>query len=105
MRTHILECIRLEAGVSMSGAELADISGLTVAEIEELVDYGALAPLAGPPDGRSFGADCVPALRRAARLRSAYEIDLFSMALLLECLQQIGQLEDQVRALQARGGR
>ncbi|MDB5860551.1 MAG: hypothetical protein JWQ76_4240 [Ramlibacter sp.] len=103
MQTQTLECIRLEAGVSVSRQDLAEMSGLTLAEIDDLVDYGALAPLAQRPDGPSFGADCVPPLRRAASLRATFELDVFSVALLVECFQRIGRLEDQVRALEAVG--
>ena len=103
MPTPTLECIRLEAGVSVSRQELAEMSGLSLAEIDDLVDYGALAPLADRPEGYSFGADCVPPLRRAASLRATFELDVFSVALLVECFQRIERLEGELRGLQAVG--
>lgn len=77
--------------------ELAQACGLTVTEIEELVGYGALLPQSG---GR-FDAACLAPLRRAARLRSDFDLDLFATGLLLESYQRIAWLEHRVRALEA----
>ena len=81
--------------------ELADLCGLSSAELEELVEYGALASLAGDAGSRQFGASCVVPLREAARLRNDYALDLFTMSLLLGYLQRIAQLEQQLRSLNA----
>ena len=83
-------------------SELAHMSLLGMAEIDELVDYGALVPLlGGSPDTRQFSASCVPPLREAARLRAHYDLDLFTVSLLLGYLQRIAHLEHQLRGLQA----
>lgn len=88
----------LDAQRAVDEAELAHMCQLTIAEVEELVDYGALAPLAGPT--RQFSAACIAPLREASRLRGHYDLDLFTVSLLLGYLQRIAQLEQQVRALQ-----
>jgi chaperone modulatory protein CbpM len=83
-------------------AELAQMCSLTVAEVDELVEYGALLPAAAEGDTvRQFSAACVAPLREAARLRSVYDLDLFTVSLLLGYLQRIAQLEHQLRSLQA----
>jgi chaperone modulatory protein CbpM len=82
--------------------ELAQACRLTGAELDELVEYGALVPV--PGDGvatRQFSASCVPPLREAARLRTWYDLDLFTVSLLLGYLQRIGHLEQQLRQLSA----
>jgi chaperone modulatory protein CbpM len=83
--------------------ELARMSGLTTADLDELVDFGGLVPVAGGTGAtRQFSATCVPPLREAARLKAHYDLDLFTVSLLLGYLQRIGHLEQQVRSLQAR---
>lgn len=82
--------------------ELAQMCSLTIVEIEELVDYGALVPVGAEAGNvRHFSASCVPPLREAIRLRSYYDLDLFTVSLLLGYLQRIAQLEQQLRGLQA----
>jgi len=83
-------------------AELERMSSLTAAELQELVEYGALVPLVDEGGGPTqFSAGCIPPLREAARLRSDYDLDLFTVSLLLGYLHRIAQLEHQVRSLQA----
>lgn len=81
--------------------ELAHMCSLTVAELDELVEYGALVPVVADDAVRQFSASCVPPLREAVRLRSWYDLDLFTVSLLLQYLQRIAQLEQQLRHLQA----
>ena len=78
--------------------ELGALCGLSDAEVEELVEYGNLQPIAGE---RLFDAACVPALRAALRLRADYDLDLFTAGLLFGFLRRIDDLERQVRWLQA----
>lgn len=82
-------------------SELAEICGLCMADLDELVEYGTLVPVTGEPGSRQFSASCVPPLREAARLRSHYDLDLFTISLLLGYLQRIAQLEQQLRSLNA----
>ena len=77
----------LDAHRAVGEAELAHMCQLTVAELEELVDYGALVPLAGPV--RQFSAACIAPLREASRLRGYYDLDLFTVSLVLGYLQRI----------------
>ena len=83
-------------------AELAAMCSLTVTELDELVEYGSLTPLAAEGTSvRQFSAACVMPLREAVRLRGIYDLDLFTVSLLLGYLQRIDHLEHQLRALQA----
>jgi len=82
-------------------ADLVTMCSLTMSELDELVDYGALVPLAGEAGSRQFSAACVPPLREASRLRTHYDLDLFTVSLLLGYLQRVAQLEQQLRALHA----
>lgn len=92
------EWMWLDGRLTVDVAELARMSGMTAAEIEELVEYGSLP--AGS-DGM-FQADVVRCLREAVRLRVLFDLDLFSAGLLLRYLRRIEELEGELRAL--RGG-
>jgi len=96
------EWIRLDERGMVAHAELAQICRLSLAELDELVEYGALLPLA--PDAasqRMFGAAAVPLLREAVELRQRYDLDLFTVSLLLGYLRRIHHLEQQLHELQA----
>ena len=78
--------------------ELARLCSLSSAELDELVEYGALVPIGGAAgDTRTFSASWVVPLREAARLRSWYDLDLFAVSLLLGYLQRIAHLEHELR--------
>ena len=87
----------LDAHRRIDEPELSTLSGMSIAELDELMEYGALVPLAGTE--RAFSAGVVPALREAARLRVDFDLDLFTVSLLLGYLQRIAQLEHQLRSL------
>jgi chaperone modulatory protein CbpM len=87
----------------VSQADLAAMCGVPAAELGELVEYGALAPLRpDPQQPMLFDAGCVPHLREAFRLRKDFDLELFAVGLLLGYLERIQELERQVRALQAQ---
>ncbi len=87
--------------------ELARACAISEAELDELVEYGALLPLpeadgnTGPPQ-RLFMADCVTTLRAAGDLRRHFDLDLFTIAILIDYLNRIEALEGRVRTLQAQ---
>jgi chaperone modulatory protein CbpM len=90
-------------GVTLS--ELARVCGISTADVDELVEYGALQPLqtgSSEADLRTFSADCVTRMRTASKLRVDFDLDLFAVALLLDHIQRIETLEQQVRSLQAQ---
>jgi chaperone modulatory protein CbpM len=83
--------------------ELARMCGLSNDEVDELMDYGALVPLAAEGgSGRQFSAACVPPLSEAVRLRGLHQLDLFTVSLLLGYLQRIAHLEHQLHSLQGQ---
>ena len=79
--------------------ELALMCRLSTAQLDELVEYGSLVPVMGHRGSREFSATCVAPLLEAARLCSHYDLDLFTVSLLLGYLQRIAQLEQQLRVL------
>ena len=101
MSTPVVEVAWLDSRETVTRAELASVCGLTEAELVELMEYGAVHALEGHGAVQLFSAECVPQLRRAGRLRRDYDLDLFAVALLVEYLNRIDELEQQLRRLRA----
>ena len=102
MSTHAVEVTWLDARETVSMAELSRSCGLTEAELGELMEYGALAPVDRQPPELLFSSERIGGLRRAARLRRDFELDLFAVALLLNYLDRIEALERHVKSLEAQ---
>jgi chaperone modulatory protein CbpM len=94
----------LDARETVTVTELARVSGLSPSELQELVEYGALAPVQRTQTTTTlvFSAACVAPLRQAVRLRRDFDLDLFMVGMLLDYLQRIEDLEKQVRSLKAQ---
>lgn len=126
-----------EATRTITLHHLADACGLGTAELDELVEYGALQPLPTPdadanananpdpnratagngntqtsdtqatddsqPCMRLFSAAFIAPLKVAGRLRRDFDLDLFSVGLLLEYLCRIDMLEHQLLWMQTQG--
>lgn len=102
MKPPLLDMAWLNERQVVTESELARICGMSRAELEELVDYGALAalvPLNGAQPERTFSTECVMPLRTASQLRHDFVLDLFMVAVLMVYLRRIESLEQQVRSL------
>lgn len=91
----------LDDSAACSPERLAELSGLSVAEIRELTEIGVLVPeeeAASP----SYRLDYVMMVRSARRLRDDFELDNRGMALAMALLRRIDELEAAVAALDAR---
>lgn len=104
MKTEQVQWVWLDAAEKVSSAELSEVCGMSAAELEELVDYGALMPLQpldSPQAERMFSAEYITPLRMAGKLRVDFDLDLFTVALLLGYVHRIEALERQLRSLEA----
>jgi chaperone modulatory protein CbpM len=97
MRIELTEMMWFEQhAVSMT--ELAELTGLPAATLEDLVSCGAIEPIdADSPEPR-FGA----AALSAARLSEDFDLDTQALPLVLGLLDRIDGLELQLRELRAR---
>jgi chaperone modulatory protein CbpM len=91
----------LDTRETVSQSELSHCCGLSEAELDELVDYCALQPLAPAEPVRVFSAHWVTPLRQASKMRLDFDLDLFTVAMLLDNFKRIESLERQIHALQA----
>ena len=102
-----VEWMWLDATETVTISELSRCCGLSTVELDELVDYKALPPLAYEPSQsplmfeRMFSAEWVAPLREVVKMRQDYDLDLFTVAMLLNHLNRIEVLERKVRALEA----
>lgn len=108
MATQQLEWMWLDATETVTLSELARCCGMSTLELDELVDYKALQPLTPEPTQsplmfeRVFSAEWVTPLRKVGQLRQTYDLDLFTVAMLLNHMSRIEELEQQVRTLEAQ---
>lgn len=82
--------------------ELAEISGLTEAELREFVEYGAIAPVDPESPQWVFKGGCVVTVRAACRLRASFELEPHGVALVVSLLDRIRDLEAQLGQLRAQ---
>lgn len=87
----------LDPRQTLNLGELSVASGMSTAELDELVDYGALIPLESAQPARLFSAECTRPLSRASKLRTDFHLDIFTVVLLLGYLTRIEILERQAR--------
>ena len=102
MRVELTEVHWLDRQHELSLAELCELAGLSPQELQELVDYGALAPIDPAAAVARFRTDCIALARTAVRLRHDFELDASSVALALCLLDRIHDLESQLRTLHAQ---
>jgi chaperone modulatory protein CbpM len=99
---------QLDAGQYLTCEQLSGHCGLSMIEIGELVGYSALEPIASQSvqadidkrDRWVFSANWLRPLQAAAKLRNDFDLDMFSVAVVLSGLQRIDELEQLVRFMQ-----
>ena len=92
----------LDTRETVSVAELSRACGMSQNELAELVEYGALTPVESNPKGENFSAVCIVPLRTVCKLRVDFDLDVFTVAIVMGYLDRIGELERQVHSLQAQ---
>ena len=80
--------------------ELESASGLTRAEIVELVEVGVFAPQGEREEDWRFPEDALELAREAARLRAAFELSAPGLALLIAYRERLAELERRIRELE-----
>lgn len=101
MNSDTIEALWLSDTAVCRIEHLAEVSGLSLEEIEDLVDNGLITAAAAPPAPRTFHLVHVVTVRTARRLRDDFELDRNGVALALTLLRRIERLETALRA--ARG--
>ena len=102
MKLEQADAVWLDAHHEFSIADLEQCSGLSQAELRELVDYGALEPNNPQEAEWSFSGDIVVTVQAAGRLRDDLELDAQALALALTLIKRIRELEAQIGNLRAQ---
>ena len=102
MRIELTEVLWLHEHQALSVNQLAELSVLSEAEIHELVDYGAIAPIDAKAAKLTFDTQCLVIARTACRLRADFDLNTQGVALALTLLDRVHDLEAQLRDLRAR---
>ena len=81
--------------------EIVALSGLSLAEVQHLLDCDALSPVAAVEPAADFNAsqarfsaECLALARAASRLRNDFDLDANGLALTLRLLNRIHELEE-----------
>jgi len=102
MKVETYEAMWFDEHQQFSLAEIADLSGMSEAELRELVDYVALVPVDSDAIEVRFSAECLQRAKMARRLRRDFDLDLSGIALALSLLERVRELETQLQALRAQ---
>jgi chaperone modulatory protein CbpM len=82
--------------------ELVELSGSSVEELRELVEYGAITPVNAESSQWVFPGQCLPTVRAACRLRLNFDLEPHGVALVISLLDRIRDLEAQMGSLRAQ---
>jgi chaperone modulatory protein CbpM len=98
---HVLMQI-LDEYTEVAFADLVAASGFERDLLVELIDYGVFQPRGQREENWRFPSHALALARRAARLRSSFELDIPALALALELLDRMEALEQRVRELECQ---
>lgn len=101
MNIETCDALRIDERGDVSWTQLIELSGLTEAELRELVDDGALSPLAPESARLTFHAHSVVVARTAGRLRRELDLDAHALAVVMRFFLRIEELEAELRAARA----
>jgi len=102
MRIELTEARWLDEREEFSLDELAELSGLSTSELEQLVEYEALVPIDPAAASPTFTARCLVTARTACRLRNDFDLGVPGLALVLTLIERIRDLEGRLKALECR---
>ena len=80
-------------------------SGLSEADVRELVRYGALVPRNPDASAWTFETRWIFAARKASRLSREFELDPHGVSVVMSFLERIESLVAELRAVRAQLGR
>ena len=104
MNIETVEALQIDERGEISWAQLVALSGLADAELRELVDDGALVPLAPEAGSWSFHARSTVVARTAGKLRRELDLDAHALAVVMRFLARIDELEAELRNRSRRIG-
>jgi len=104
MNGPVQDAIRFDTVTEVTWTQLVNASGLTEAEVTELVQYGALTPRDASAPMLTFESRWLVVARHASRLRREFDLDAHGVSVVLSFADRIESLEAELRALRAQLG-
>ena len=80
---------------------LAEMSGLSIEDIQDLIENGVIVPADDGPPPPTYHLTHVVTVRVARRLRDDFQLDRHGVTLALTLLRRIDELETEIKALRA----
>ncbi|HJU71452.1 MAG TPA: chaperone modulator CbpM [Paucimonas sp.] len=102
MKMHVTESIWLNETGVCSTEYLAEASGLSIEEINDLIECGIIATVDKDAPPASVQLHHVTTAQTARRLRDDFQLDRHGVALALTLLRRIEALEADLKATQAQ---
>jgi len=96
------ESVWLNSSDICSLAHIVEVSGLAEHDILDLVETGILEPANDDPENYFFRVDCIVVARTARRLRQDFELNSDGLALALNLLRRVSQLEKELAGLRLK---
>ena len=93
MKTEPTELIWLDEQHEVSLDELVELSGLSLQELQLLVESGALVPNNLTSNTWQFSSHCIVSIRKLSRLKQDFELEQNALGLMLVFLERIRVLE------------
>ena len=90
---------------TLSMAQLAQLSGVATDELDSLMEFGVLTAIRPELEPATFDIAFVMTLQRARRLREDLALDDHAFALAVMLLQQVADLEEEVRIVRSEARR
>ncbi len=80
--------------------DVCSICNLTQDEVQELLEYEVISSLKNSEMEQHFSKPIILMLQSANQLRKDYDLDLFTIVLIMEFLHKIQDLENKIESLQ-----
>ena len=101
MIVHIIDTLAIETVERFTFSEVAKLCELSHDETQELIDYGAIT-FDELREGEFFySAQRLSLLQTACKQRRDYDLDLFSVVIFVQYLEEVANLKHQINSLQA----
>ena len=102
METELADAQWLTEKCEFSIHELVELSGSSVEELRELVEFGAITPVNPESSNWVFPGQCLLTVRAACRLRASFDLETHGVALVISLLDRIRGLEAEMESLRAQ---
>lgn len=98
MKIDVADSIWLKDTDVCSAEQLAEMSGLSMEEIADLIECGIITPVDAFVQSKNFQLRAVIIAKTARRLRDDFQLDRYGVTLALALLRRIDALEAELEA-------